>query len=48
MMCAVSYYSPDDLDELYEICGQKGEKWRESKKQYVSMLFEICNKWNYQ
>ena len=24
MMCAVSYYSPDDLDELYEICGQKG------------------------
>ena len=47
MMCAVSYYSPDDLDELYEICGQKGEKWRESKMQYVSMLFEICNKWNY-
>lgn len=47
MMCAVSYYSPDDLDELYKICGQKGEKWRESKKQYVSMLFEISNKWNY-
>lgn len=47
MMCAVSYYSPDDLDELYEICRQKGEKWQESKKQYVSMLFEICNKWNY-
>lgn len=47
MMSAVSYYSPDDLDELYEICKLKGEKWKESKKQYVNMLFEICNKWNY-
>lgn len=45
MMCAVSYYSPDKLDELYEICNKKGKKWQDSKKQYVNMLFEICNQW---
>lgn len=45
MMCAVSYYLPNELDELYEICKQKGKKWQEAKKQYVNMLFEICNKW---
>ena len=45
MMCAVSYYSPDELDKLYNICKEKSEKWRESKKQYVDMLFGICKKW---
>lgn len=46
MMCAVSYYSPKELDVLYEKCKQKDEEWIESKKQYVNMLFDICSKWN--
>lgn len=45
MMCAVSYYSPDELDSLYDICKEKGKRWQEAKKQYVNMLFEICKKW---
>ena len=45
MMCAVSYYSPDELDKLYDICNEKGKEWQESKKQYVDMLFGICKKW---
>ena len=45
MMSAVSYYSPDELDRLYEICNKKGKEWQASKEQYVNMLFEICSKW---
>lgn len=45
MMCAVSYYSPNELERLYIICEQKGEKWKKCKEQYINMLFEICNKW---
>ena len=37
MMSAVSYYSPDDLDELYEICKLKGEKWKESLKRMLKL-----------
>ena len=46
MMCAVSYYSPDELDRLFEECKQGGTEWINSKKTYVNMLYEICNKWN--
>lgn len=28
MMCAVSYYTPDELDRLYDICKEKGKKWQ--------------------
>lgn len=46
MMCAVSNYSPNELDKLFEICNSKGEAWINAKKEYVSHLFEICSQWN--
>lgn len=45
MMCAVSYYTPAELDKLYFICKEKGKEWNEAKKQYVNMLFGICKEW---
>lgn len=45
MMCSVSYYSREDLDELYEICQTDNLLWQRSKVQYAEMLIEICNKW---
>lgn len=31
MMCAVSYYSPDELDRLYDICKEKGKSGKNLK-----------------
>ena len=46
MMCAVSYYTPDELDIIYEKCMKNGTEWKQIKKQYVTMLFDICKIWN--
>ena len=46
MMCAVSYYSPAELDELYEICNKKGTDWRTAKAKYTKSLYDICQAWN--
>lgn len=45
MMSAVSYYSPTELEELYNICYEKGIKWIEKKKEYAEILIKICGAW---
>lgn len=46
MMCAVSYYSPEELEELYDVCIENKDKWVQAKQQYVKILYDICSKWN--
>lgn len=46
MMCAVSYYSTNELNDLFEICLKNDKEWRKVKEKYVDMLYEICKTWN--
>lgn len=47
MICAVSNYTPDELDVIYEKCMKNGADWKKVKEQYSKMLFDICKMWNY-
>lgn len=47
MICAVSNYTPDELDVIYEKCMKNGADWKKVKEQYAKMLFDICKMWNY-
>lgn len=46
MICAVSYYTPDELDVIYKKCMKSGNDWKKIKEQYAKMLFDICKMWN--
>lgn len=46
MMCAVSYFTPNELDELYEICISNKGEWRRKKEKYVETLYDICKTWH--
>lgn len=46
MMCAVSYFTPNELDELYEICLSNKGEWRRKKEKYVETLYDICKTWH--
>lgn len=45
MMCGVSYYSPEELNELFRICQEGGSLWQKRKSEYADMLIDICSKW---
>lgn len=45
MMCAVSYYTPDELDELFRDCARGGAAWAASKRRYADVLISICEAW---
>ncbi len=47
MMCAVSYYTIEELEELYNICEHGGNAWLNAKKKYCGMLYEICSAWDF-
>ena len=46
MMCAVSYFTPNELDELYEKCKRNDESWKKAKAEYAKTLYSICQVWN--
>jgi len=45
MMSSVSYYSPEKLKELYELCLNRDPEWEKAKKEYAEVLIKICAKW---
>lgn len=45
MMAAVSYLNKTQLEENYQFCLSKSNKWKKAKTDYVDMLMEICSKW---
>lgn len=48
MMCAISYYSDEELKELYEICKKGGTEWKRKKIEYLdTQLMPILEKWKY-
>lgn len=44
MMCSVSYYSAQDLEDIKKVYGN--DKWVEYKRNYCNMLYDICKKWS--
>ena len=45
MMCAVSYYTIEELVELYSICEYGKDAWKNAKIEYSKMLYDICSAW---
>lgn len=45
MMCAVSYYTPDQLQTFYELCKNRDAKWLKCKEEYAEVVIDICSKW---
>ena len=46
MMCAISYHSDEELEELQEICIKGGYKWERKKIEYLdTQLMPILEKW---
>ncbi len=46
MMCAVSYYSDEELEELYKVCIKGGREWKRKKIEYLdTQLMPILEKW---
>lgn len=45
MMASVSYYTPEEIKRLYELCLKGGSKWEKAKKDYAEILIKICSKW---
>ena len=46
LMSSVSYYTIDEINELYEICKIKGKDWIKKKEKYSEQLIQICSIWN--
>jgi len=47
LMTLVSYYNSEELDELYQICENRGDEWRKAKRKYLEeQLFKIIEKWS--
>ena len=45
MMCAVSNYTPRDLNILHEKCSVGGRYWSAAKDEYAEYLDSIFKKW---
>lgn len=46
MMCSVSYYSDEELEELYKMCRKGGVEWKKKKIEYLDThLMPILEKW---
>lgn len=45
MMASISYYSPEELKKLYNLCLSRGLEWEIAKKDYAKVLIKICAKW---
>lgn len=45
MMSAVSYYSTEEIAEIYAECQRRDSSWGERKKDYAERLVEICMNW---
>lgn len=48
MMCAVSYYTEEDLEEMHEMCIKGGKEWKKKKIEYLdTQLMPILEKWKF-
>ena len=45
MMASVSYYTPKEIKNLYNLCLTGGLEWEKAKKEYAEVLIAICSKW---
>lgn len=45
MMTSVSFYTAKEIKELYDLCLDGGQSWKNAKKEYAEVLIKICSKW---
>lgn len=45
LMSSVSYYSAEELIELYECCNKKDGVWQDRKLDYADKLVKLCDIW---
>lgn len=45
LMCYVSFYDEEKLNELKKDCNEKNDKWIEDVGNYINDLYKICELW---
>lgn len=45
MICSLSTYSAEEIDEIYNHCVGKDAIWHEYKRDFAERLVKICEKW---
>jgi len=45
MIKSASFYSKEEIKDIYKICKNGGDKWEDVKNKYSEMLIKIREKW---